>query len=50
VGFNTNQSNFQLVDLDEPNGSGAMTELVRTDRLARDGSQLFVKFSYLLQP
>jgi hypothetical protein len=50
VGYNTNQSNFQLVDLEEPNGSGAMTEIVRTDDLARDGSQLFVKFSYLLQP
>ena len=25
-------------------------ELVRTDDLARDGRQLFVKFSYLLQP
>jgi hypothetical protein len=49
VGYNTNQSNFQLVDLDAPNGAGAMTEIVRTDDLARDGSQLFVKFSYLLQ-
>jgi hypothetical protein len=44
VGFNTNQSNLQLVDT--PQG----TELVRTDDLARDGEQLFVKFSYLLQP
>jgi uncharacterized protein DUF5916 len=49
-GYNTNQSNLQLVELDEPNGSGQMTEIVRTDDLARDGNQLFVKFSYLLQP
>jgi hypothetical protein len=44
VGYNTNSSNYQLVD------SGQGTEMVRTDDLARDGSQLFVKFSYLLQP
>lgn len=50
VGYNTNQSNFQVVDLNEPNGSGAMSEIVRTNDLARDGKQLFVKFSYLLQP
>jgi hypothetical protein len=49
VGYNTNRSNFQLVELDTPNSSGAIRELVRTDDLARDGSQLFVKFSYLLQ-
>jgi hypothetical protein len=45
VGFNNNQSNLQLVD----NEQGG-TDLVRTDELARDGRQLFVKFSYLLQP
>jgi hypothetical protein len=45
VGFNNNESNLQLVE-DEQGG----TELVRTDDLARDGRQLFVKFSYLLQP
>jgi hypothetical protein len=50
VGYNQNQSNFQLVDLDEPNSRGQMTELMRTDDLARDGSQVFVKFSYLIQP
>ncbi|HEX5049902.1 MAG TPA: DUF5916 domain-containing protein [Gammaproteobacteria bacterium] len=50
VGYNQNRSNFQLVELDEPNGSGQMTELVRTEDFARDGSQVFVKFSYLLQP
>jgi hypothetical protein len=43
-GYNTNSSNFELVDM----GSG--TEIVRTDDLRRDGDQLFVKFSYLLQP
>jgi hypothetical protein len=45
VGFNNNESNLQLIE-DEQGG----TELVRTDDLARDGRQLFVKFSYLLQP
>jgi len=43
-GYNTNSSNFELVDM----GSG--TEIVRTNDLRRDGDQLFVKFSYLLQP
>ncbi len=45
IGFNNNESNLQLVE----NEQGG-TELVRTDELARDGQQLFVKFSYLLQP
>jgi hypothetical protein len=44
VGFNNNKSNLQLVDT--PQG----TQLMRTEELARDGQQLFVKFSYLLQP
>ena len=44
VGYNNNESNLQLVDT--PQG----IELVRTEDLARDGQQLFVKFSYLLQP
>ena len=44
VGFNNNESNLQLVDT--PQG----TQLVRTEDLARDGQQFFVKFSYLLQP
>jgi len=43
-GYNSNSSNFELVDM----GSG--TEIVRTDGLRRDGDQLFIKFSYLLQP
>jgi hypothetical protein len=45
VGFNNNQSNLQLVE----NEQGGR-ELVRSEELARDGRQLFVKFSYLLQP
>jgi hypothetical protein len=44
VGFNNNESNLQLVDT--PQG----TQIVRSEDLARDGQQLFVKFSYLLQP
>jgi hypothetical protein len=45
IGFNNNESNLQLVE-DEDGG----TSLMRTEELARDGRQLFVKFSYLLQP
>jgi hypothetical protein len=44
VGYNTNESNLQLIDT--PQGA----QVVRTEDLARDGEQLFVKFSYLLQP
>ena len=44
VGFNSNSSNFDLIDTEDG------TELVRTDDLRRDGEQFFVKFSYLLQP
>ena len=45
VGFNNNESNLQLVENEQ-----GQTELVRTEDLARDGRQLFVKFSYLFQP
>ena len=45
VGFNSNESNLQLVENED-----GTTELVRREDLARDGRQLFVKFSYLLQP
>jgi hypothetical protein len=45
VGFNNNESNLQLVENED-----GTTELVRSEDLARDGRQLFVKFSYLLQP
>jgi hypothetical protein len=44
VGYNSNDSNLQLVDT--PQG----TQVVRTEDLARTGEQFFVKFSYLLQP
>lgn len=44
AGFNTNSSNFALVDTETG------TEMVRTHHLQRDGKQLFLKFSYLLQP
>ena len=44
VGFNTNSSNFELIDGEDG------TELIRTNDLRRDGEQLFIKFSYLLQP
>jgi Domain of unknown function (DUF5916) len=44
IGYNTNSSNFQLID------TGQGTQLVRTDSLDQDGKQLFVKFSYLLRP
>jgi hypothetical protein len=44
VGFNNNESNLQIID--GPQGP----EVARGEELARDGRQLFVKFSYLLQP
>ena len=44
AGYNTNSSNFALVDTEMG------TELVRTHELYRDGEQVFLKFSYLLQP
>jgi hypothetical protein len=44
MGYNSNSSNFDLVDTEDG------TEVVRTDGLRQDGEQIFVKFSYLLQP
>jgi len=44
VGYNSNSSNFALVDTEFG------TDLVSTNDLRRDGKQFFVKFSYLLQP
>ena len=44
VGYNSNSSNFDLVDTEFG------TELVTTTHLRRDGKQYFVKFSYLFQP
>lgn len=43
VGYNTNQSNFDIVETE------GERELVVTNDLRRDGDQLFVKFSYLFQ-
>jgi hypothetical protein len=45
IGYNNNESNLQLVENED-----GTTELVRGEDLARDGQQLFVKFSYLFQP
>jgi hypothetical protein len=44
VGYNSNSSNFELIETETG------TELMRTDGLRQDGDQIFVKFSYLLQP
>jgi hypothetical protein len=44
VGYNSNSSNYQLVETEDG------TEVVRTNGLDQDGEQFFVKFSYLLQP
>ena len=43
VGYNTNRSNFDIIE------GEFERELVVTDSLKRDGDQLFVKFSYLFQ-
>jgi hypothetical protein len=42
-GYNTNQSNFDIVETE------GIREVVTTDDLKRDGSQFFVKFSYMFQ-
>ncbi len=44
AGYNTNSSNFALVDTETG------PEMVRTRDLYRDGEQIFLKFSYLLRP
>ena len=44
VGYNSNSSNFEMVDTEFG------TELVTMNDLKKDGEQFFVKFSYLLQP
>ena len=44
VGYNSNSSNFNLIDTEDG------TELIRTNDFRKDGEQLFVKISYLLQP
>lgn len=43
VGYNTNQSNFEIVEME------GERELIVSDDLHRDGDQIFVKFSYLFQ-
>lgn len=43
VGYNSNQSNFDIAEME------GERELVVTDDLKRDGDQFFVKFSYLFQ-
>tara|TARA_B100000029_G_scaffold245306_1_gene242439 strand:- start:9852 stop:10094 length:243 start_codon:yes stop_codon:yes gene_type:complete len=43
VGYNSNQSNFDIVDLE------GERELIVANDLRRDGDQFFVKFSYLFQ-
>ncbi len=42
-GYNTNQSNFDIIETE------GEREVVTTDDLRRDGSQFFVKFSYMFQ-
>ena len=44
VGYNSNSSNFDLIDTEFG------TELVTTTDLRRDGRQIFAKFSFLFQP
>ncbi len=43
VGYNSNQSNFDIVEME------GQRELIVANDLRRDGDQFFVKFSYLFQ-
>jgi hypothetical protein len=43
VGYNSNQSNFDIVEMEGDR------EVITVNDLKRDGNQLFVKFSYLFQ-
>lgn len=43
VGYNSNQSNFDIIETE------GEREVITTDDLKRDGSQFFVKFSYMFQ-
>ena len=43
VGYNSNQSNFDIVDME------GERELIVANDLRRDGDQFFIKFSYLFQ-
>ena len=42
-GYNSNQSNFDIIDTEDGR------ELIVADHLRRDGDQIFVKFSYMFQ-
>jgi hypothetical protein len=44
VGYNSNQSNFDIIEVEDER------EVVVTNDLKRDGDQIFVKFSYMFQP
>ena len=43
LGYNSNQSNFDIVEIE------GERELVMANHLRRDGDQVFIKFSYLFQ-
>ena len=43
IGYNTNQSNFDIVEME------GERELVVANDLRQDGDQVFIKFSYLFQ-
>ena len=43
LGYNSNQSNFDIVEME------GERELIVANELRRDGDQLFIKFSYLFQ-
>ena len=43
LGYNSNQSNFDIIDFE------GELELITANELRRDGDQFFVKFSYLFQ-
>jgi len=44
VGYNSNQSNFDIIEVEDER------EVVVTNDLKKDGDQIFVKFSYMFQP
>jgi hypothetical protein len=44
VGYNSNQSNFEIIEVEDER------EVVVTNDLKNDGDQIFVKFSYMFQP
>jgi hypothetical protein len=44
VGYNSNQSNFEIIEVEDER------EVMVTNDLKKDGDQIFVKFSYMFQP